>query len=46
MSMRHCAALAAVMLLSFTGISARQQGDGIPEALKVKEFTLSNGFKV
>lgn len=46
MSMRHCAALAAVMLLSFTGVSARQQGDGIPEALKVKEFTLSNGFKV
>ena len=46
MSIRHCAALAAVMLLSFTGVSARQQGDGIPEALKVKEFTLSNGFKV
>ncbi len=46
MSIRHFLAFAAAVMLSAGGAFAAKQGDGIPEALRVKEFTLSNGFKI
>ena len=45
MNIRNCVALAAAILLSVCGAGAQQQ-NSVPEALRVKEFTLSNGFKV
>ena len=46
MNMRHCLAFTAAILLAVLPSAAQQKSKGIPEALKVNEFTLSNGFKV